>query len=72
MAAGNRPAVAGKSQRKDNNANRYARVLSEKKSLYAEYRQRRKQMQEYTVARKNVEMLLEIDPEKEEMTTFQR
>ena len=50
----------------------YSRVLSEKKSLYADYRQRRKQMQEYTVARKNVEMILEIDPEKERMMTMQR
>ena len=36
-----------------------------------DYRQRRKQMQEYTVARKNVEMILEIDPEKERMMTMQ-
>ena len=29
-------------------------------------------MQDYTVARKNVEMILEIDPEKERMMTMQR
>ena len=34
----------------------YRRVLSEKKALYAGYREKRKQMQEYAVARKNVEI----------------
>ena len=35
-------------------------------------RMQRKQMQEYVLARKNVEMILEIDPEKERMMTMQR
>ena len=50
----------------------YARVLAEKRTLYAEYRSRRKQMQDYTVARKNVEMILEINPEREQITTLHR
>lgn len=50
----------------------YARVLVEKRALYAEYRSRRKQMQDYTVARKNVEMILEINPEREQTTTLHR
>ena len=40
----------------------YARILSEKKALYAAYRKARKQMQEYAIARKNVETILEIEP----------
>ena len=40
----------------------YTTDLSEKKRLYAEYRQARKRMQEYAIARRNVEMILEIDP----------
>lgn len=51
----------------------YAKVLSEKKALYADYRQERKRMQEYTIARKNVETILEIAPEKKKpMMTNQR
>ena len=50
----------------------YAQVLAEKKALYADYRRRRKQMQDYVVARKNVEMILEIEPDKEQTTTLQR
>ena len=38
----------------------YAQVLAEKKALYADYRRRRKQMQDFVVACKNVEMILEI------------
>ena len=56
---------------KDLNAE-YARVHTEKKTLYADYRLKRKQMQEYVLARKNVEMILEIDPEKEQTMTLQR
>ena len=47
----------------------YATILSEKKSLYGEYRRARKEMQEYTIARKNVETILEIETEKEVHTT---
>lgn len=51
----------------------YAKVLSEKKALYADYRQERKRMQDYTIARKNVETILEIAPEKKKpMMTNQR
>ena len=42
----------------------YSRVLSEKKKLYADYRKARRQMEEYAIARKNVETILEIEPEK--------
>ena len=47
-------------------------MLSEKKALYAGYREKRKQMQEYAVARKNVEMILEIDPQREQANILQR
>ena len=50
----------------------YAQVLAEKKALYADYRRRRKQMQDFVVARKNVEMILDIEPDKEQTTTLQR
>ena len=47
----------------------YAAILSEKKALYGDYRKARKAMQEYTIARKNVETILEIHPERNEQTT---
>ena len=50
----------------------YAQVLAEKRTLYADYRRRRKQMQDFVVARKNVEMVLDIEPDKEQTTTLQR
>ena len=51
----------------------YAAILSEKKTLYGKYRKARKAMQEYTIARKNVETILEIHPERNEQTmTVQR
>ena len=50
----------------------YAQALAEKRALYADYRRRRKQMQDFVVARKNVEMILEIEPDKEQKTTLQR
>ena len=36
----------------------YEEVLTRKKEAYKEYRAARKEMQQYTVAQKNVEMLL--------------
>lgn len=50
----------------------YAKVLSEKRALYSEYRNKRKQMQDYAIARKNVEMILDIDPAKDHTKTLQR
>lgn len=47
----------------------YAAILSEKRALYGEYRKARKVMQEYVIARKNVETILEIHPERNEQTT---
>ena len=39
----------------------YAQVLERKKAAYKEYRSVKKEMQQYTVAQKNVEMLLGRD-----------
>ena len=39
----------------------YEAILAEKRALYADYKVARKQMQEYAIARKNVEPILEID-----------
>ena len=51
----------------------YAVILAEKKSLYAGYRETRKRMREFAIARKNVETILEINPEKKApATTKQR
>lgn len=44
----------------------YAQVLSGKKAAYAEYREARKQMQDYLIARKNIEAILGADQEQEE------
>ncbi|MCD8008537.1 MAG: hypothetical protein LUF68_06330 [Clostridiales bacterium] len=44
----------------------YAQVLSGKKAAYAEYREARKQMQDYLIAWKNVEMILSVEQEQEE------
>ncbi|MCD8160508.1 MAG: hypothetical protein LUE61_04865 [Clostridiales bacterium] len=44
----------------------YAQVLSGKKAAYAEYREARKQMQDYLIARKNVAAILGVEQEQEE------
>ncbi|MCD8004410.1 MAG: relaxase/mobilization nuclease domain-containing protein [Oscillospiraceae bacterium] len=44
----------------------YAQVLSGKKVAYAEYREARKRMQDYLIARKNVEAILGMEQEQEE------
>ncbi|MCD8231802.1 MAG: hypothetical protein LUD14_08300 [Clostridiales bacterium] len=43
----------------------YAQVLSGKKAAYAEYREARKQMQDYLIARKNIEAILGVEQEQE-------
>ena len=44
----------------------YAQVLTEKKSIYAEYRTARSEMQEYQKARHNVEVFFEMHQRQEE------
>ena len=43
----------------------YAQVLTEKKSIYAEYRTARSEMQEYQKARHNVEIFFEMQQEEQ-------
>ncbi|MCD7813755.1 MAG: relaxase/mobilization nuclease domain-containing protein [Lachnospiraceae bacterium] len=44
----------------------YAEVLSGKKKAYADYRSARKEMQDYLIARKNIEAILGMDQKQEE------
>lgn len=44
----------------------YAQLIKDKKSAYAEYRQVKKDMQEYLIAKQNVEVILGIDRQKKE------
>ena len=44
----------------------YAQLINEKKAAYAEYRQVKKEMQEYLIAKQNVEIILGIDRRKRE------
>ena len=44
----------------------FHQLLSEKKAAYAEYRQVKKDMQEYLVAKQTVEAILGIDRKREE------
>ena len=44
----------------------YAEVLSGKKKAYADYRSARKEMQDYLIARKNIEAILGTDQKQEE------
>ncbi len=44
----------------------YAEVLSGKKKAYADYRTARKEMQDYLIARKNIEAILGMDQKQEE------
>ena len=41
----------------------YAQVLTEKKAAYAEYRQVKKEMQEYGIAKQDVDCFLKIEAE---------
>lgn len=43
----------------------YAKLLEEKKKLYSEYRQSRKEMRELLTAKANVDHLLKMDAEQE-------
>ena len=44
----------------------FNRLLVEKKQAYAEYRQVKKEMQEYLIAKQTVETILNIDKKKEQ------
>ena len=44
----------------------FNRLLIEKKQAYAEYRQVKKEMQEYLIAKQTVETILNIDRKKEQ------
>ena len=44
----------------------YAQLINDKKVAYAEYRQVKKDMQEYLIAKQNVEIILGIDRQKKE------
>ena len=44
----------------------FNRLLVEKKQAYAEYRQVKKEMQEYLIAKRTVETILNIDKKKEQ------
>lgn len=44
----------------------YAQLINDKKAAYAEYRQVKKDMQEYLIAKQNVEIILGIDRQKKE------
>lgn len=44
----------------------FHQLLTEKKQAYAEYRQVKKEMQEYLIAKQTVEYILSIDRKKEE------
>ena len=44
----------------------FHQLLTEKKQAYAEYRQVKKEMQEYLIAKQTVEHILGIDRKKEE------
>ncbi|MCD8126760.1 MAG: hypothetical protein LUD82_04580 [Clostridiales bacterium] len=41
-------------------------MLSGKKAAYAKYREARKQMQDYLIARKNIEAILDVEQEQEQ------
>jgi len=41
----------------------YAQVLAEKKAAYTEYRQVKKEMQEYGIAKQDIDRFLKIDEE---------
>ena len=43
----------------------FHQLLTEKKQAYAEYRQVKKEMQEYLIAKQTVELILGIDQKKE-------
>lgn len=45
---------------------KYARVQSEKKAAYGEYRELKKQMQDYLIAKQNIDMLLQEQNQKEQ------
>lgn len=49
----------------------YAQVLSAKKKAYADYRTARREMQDLLIARKNIEVILELDHNAEEQRRHQ-
>ncbi len=47
-------------------------MLGGKKAAYTEYREARKQMQDYLIVRKNVEAILGVEQEQEEQRRQQK